>query len=295
MSDLYPFKPHYLNINGNRCHYVDEGQGEAILMIHGNPTWSFYYRELIKAFSDRYRVIAPDHIGCGLSDKPGDDQYDYTLATRLSDLDHFISHNSLERITLVVHDWGGMIGMAWATQNPDRISRIVLLNTAAFPKPNGKDFHTTLRLARSRWFGALLVRGLNAFVRGAIRFSVTRKPMPPEIAACYLEPYSSWADRIAIHRFVQDIPLRSGDQAFEILTNTAASLKCLSDKPMLICWGMRDFIFDHHFLDEWTTRFPNVDVHRFEDCGHYILEDAGGEVISLIERFLQSYPLEVCQ
>ncbi|MGA1868762.1 MAG: alpha/beta fold hydrolase [bacterium] len=294
MNALYPFKPHYLTIDNNKYHYVDEGHGEPILMIHGNPTWSFYYRELIKAFSDRYRMIAPDHIGCGRSDKPDDHHYDYTLAQRLSDLDYFISHMGLERITLVVHDWGGMIGIAWATQHPEKISRLVVFNTAAFPKPDAKRFPATLMLARSPWLGSFFVRGVNAFVRGANHFCVSRRPLSPEIASGYLEPYKSWADRIAIHRFVQDIPLRSQDRSFEILSRTAGMLTCLADKPMLICWGMRDFVFDHNFLDEWMTRFPNVDVHRFKDCGHYILEDAGDEVISLMERFLLAHPLEVC-
>ena len=291
-SPLYPFKSNHIKLNGIRYHYVDEGQGEAVLMIHGNPTWSFYYRELIKALSPHYRVIAPDHIGCGLSDKPDDDHYDYTLKSRVSDLDNLISNIGLEKITLIVHDWGGMIGMAWATKHPSKIARIVVLNTSAFPLPKKKSFPFTLSLARTPLIGSFLIRGLNAFVVGANHFCVTRKKMPPAIADGYCKPYTSWANRIAVHRFVEDIPLYPNDRAYPILQETAGSLKYLSKKPMLICWGMQDFVFDHHFLDEWIDRFPHAKVYRFADCGHYILEDASDEIIPIILKFLKSHPQE---
>ncbi len=292
MSDLYPFEPHYLDLGGHRLHYVDEGQGEAVLMVHGNPSWSFYYRNLIKALRTTHRAIAPDHVGCGRSDKPGDDRYEYTLSTRAADLGRLVEHLGLRRITLVVHDWGGMIGMAWAVKNPDLISRVVVLNTGAFHLPSGKAFPPTIALARMPGLGAALVRGGNAFARGAVRFCVTRHPMPPEVAAGYLEPYGTWADRIAIQRFVEDIPLRARDHSYEVVSQTAAALDRLRAKPMLICWGMRDFVFDRHFLAEWERRFPDAQVHRFDDCGHYVLEDAAEEIVALVREFVDAHPVE---
>jgi pimeloyl-ACP methyl ester carboxylesterase len=231
-------------------------------------------------------VIAPDHIGCGRSDKPGDGAYDYTLASRVADLGALVDALGLSDITLVVHDWGGMIGMAWATQHADRIRKLVVMNTAAFPLPAAKALPASLALARTPGIGALLVRGANAFCRGAIRYCVTRRPMPRAVAAGYLEPYDSWAHRIAVHRFVQDIPLEPADRAYPTVRSTADALERLADKPMLICWGLQDFVFDRHFLDEWVHRFPSAEVHAFEDCGHYVLEDAADEIVPLVRAFI---------
>ncbi len=292
MSALFPFTPHYLDIDGQRMHYVDEGEGEVVLMLHGNPSWSFLYRDLIRELKPDHRAVAPDHIGCGRSDKPDDGAYEYTLASRVADLSRLVEELDLRNITLVVHDWGGMIGMAWATEHADRVARLVVLNTAAFPLPPGKRFPAALALARVPGLGALLVMGANAFSRGAVRRCVTRRPMSDEVAAGYLEPYDSWAHRIAIHRFVQDIPLRPGDRAYEILQRTADELDRLVDIPLLICWGEMDFVFDGYFLDEWKRRFPAADVHRFPDCGHYVLEDAGEAIVPLVRRFLEAHPLE---
>ena len=291
-TTLYPFESHYLDRNGLRYHYVDEGEGENVLMVHGNPTWSFYWRELIKSLRPRYRVVAPDHIGCGRSDKPADDTYDYTMQSRVDDLSALVDELQMEEITLVVHDWGGAIGMAWAVAHPELVSRIVVLNTAAFHLPGGKGFPSTLALARTPVLGDLLVRGANAFVRGANRFCVTRRPMAKDVAAGYLEPYKNWRDRVAVHRFVQDIPLREGDPAFRLISDTQESLPTLRDRPMMIGWGMKDFVFDHHFLEEWERRFPDAEVHRFDDCGHYILEDATDEIVGLVDRFLDRHPLQ---
>lgn len=292
MNALYPFAPNYLDIDGQGMHYVDEGEGDVVLMLHGNPSWSFLYRDLIAELKSDHRVVAPDHIGCGRSDKPGDGAYDYTLASRVSDVSRLVEDLDLRDITLVVHDWGGMIGMAWATRNAERVARLVVLNTAAFPLPTDKRFPAALTLARVPGLGALLVRGANAFSRGAVRRCVTRKPMSDEVAAGYLEPYDSWAHRIAVHRFVQDIPLGTGDPAYEVVQRTADELDRLADIPLMICWGMKDFVFDPHFLAEWERRFPSAEVHRFPDCGHYVLEDAGEEIVPLVRQFLEAHPLE---
>jgi len=174
----YPFQSHFMDIGGHSLHYVDEGRGAPILMLHGNPTWSFYYRHLIKTFSHEYRTIAPDHIGCGLSDKPPSEVYPYTLDQRVSDLETFLSALDLkEKITLVVHDWGGMIGMAWAVNNVHRIARIVVLNTAAFFPPGGKSLPIRLRIIRNAaFFSKPAVLGLNLFARGALWMAV-EKPL----------------------------------------------------------------------------------------------------------------------
>jgi haloalkane dehalogenase len=275
----------YLIRGGLRLHFVDQGSGLPVVMVHGNPTWSIYYRKLVEALSGFRRVLVPDHIGMGLSDKPGDGQYDYTLKSRVDDLELLLEREiPAGPVDLVVHDWGGMIGMGWAVRHPERVRRIVVLNTAAFFPPPSKPLPGTLRLTRTI-LGSLLVRGLNAFALGATYFCV-KKPMSQELRAAYTAPYGNWRDRIAVLRFVQDIPTRPGDAAWDQVQATQDGLSKLAGKPMLVCWGGKDFVFDGDFLAEWRRRFPKADVHLFEEAGHYVLEDAADKVIPLVKKFL---------
>jgi len=284
--ELYPFEDHFLDLDGLDYHYLDEGSGDPVVAVHGNPTWSFYYRDLVRELRDSYRVVVPDHIGCGLSDKPGDDVYDYTLNRRIEDFSRLMDELGLDDINLVVHDWGGMISLGWAVRNPERIKRLVILNTAAFHLPKSKSFPWQLWLVRDTPLGPLMVRGLNLFARGASHLACTRKKLTKAVRDAYCAPYDSWADRIATLRFVQDIPLRPGEPAYDIVSDTAARLDVFRDRPVLVCWGDKDFVFDHHFLADWQQILPEADVHRFADCGHYILEDASEEIIPLIRQFL---------
>lgn len=290
--ELYPFEGSFFDRGeGVRMHYLDEGQGDPVVMVHGNPTWSFYYRRLVLALRDRHRCIVPDHVGMGMSDKPGDDRYAYTLEQRVDDLEALLEDRGVDRdVTLVVHDWGGMIGMAWAARHPERVARLVILNTAAFPLPADKPFPWPLWLTRTP-VGAVLVRRFNAFSAVASRVCVTRAPLPEDVRRAYTAPYDSWDDRIATLRFVQDIPLRRGDRGWHILEATARKLPSLAHLPALICWGDQDFVFDLAFLREWRKYLPDAEVVRFPDAGHYVLEDAADEVIELVERFLADHPL----
>ncbi len=234
----------------------------------------------------------PDHVGCGRSDKPGDDRYAYTLESRVDDLERLLDHLDLDRkITLVVHDWGGMIGLACAVRHPERIARLVVLNTGAFPLPRSKPFPWPLRICRDSssapgWSGA---RTPSAAI--AARVGCKRNPMRRDVRDAYVAPYDSWDHRIAILRFVQDIPLGPRDRAWEPgrrprPTAWICSGRCRCDR---LGFGMKDFVFDRHFLDEWTRRFPAAEVHRFADAGHYVLEDAADELIPLIRSFLERH------
>jgi haloalkane dehalogenase len=289
-EQLYPFEQHWLDVDGLKLHYLDEGQGEVVVAVHGNPTWSFYYRDLVKDLRIDHRVVVPDHMGCGLSDKPGDDRYEYTLERRIDDFGCLMDELELSEINLVVHDWGGMIGVAWAVRHPERIKRLVILNTAAFHLPKSKPLPWQLWMVRDTPIGPLMVRGLNAFSRGAASVAVTKKKLSKEIRDAYCAPYDSWGDRIATLRFVQDIPLKPGDRGYDIVSDTEARLDVFRDQPVLVCWGDKDFVFDHHFLEEWQRHYPHAEVHRFPDCGHYILEDASEEVIPLIRTFIDTTP-----
>ncbi|MCA9544493.1 MAG: alpha/beta fold hydrolase [Myxococcales bacterium] len=284
---LYPFAEHWLDVDGLRLHYVDEGQGRPVVFVHGNPTWSFYWREAIKALQGTRRCVALDHIGCGKSDKPGDDRYTYTLQRRVEDLGRLIDHLGLDQVDLVAHDWGGMIATSWATQHPQRVGRLALLNTGAFTNPKGQKLPGTLRLARDSKLGALLVRGFNAFSAGATRLAVTQ-PLPKNVRQGLTAPYDSWADRIATLRFVQDIPLGPEDPAYAVVAACEQALAdgVLADKPTLLLWGMKDFVFDKAFLDRFLALMPHATAHRFEDAGHYVIEDARDRVLPLLVEFL---------
>ncbi len=286
---LFPFERNYFDRgDGVRMHYVDEGQGPPVVCVHGNPTWSFYYRNVVTALMADHRVIAPDHVGMGLSDKPGGDRYGYTLKDRVDDFENFINFMDLTKpLALVVHDWGGMIALAWAVRHPSRVAKLVILNTAAFPLPEDKKFPWALALTRTP-VGSLLVRGLNAFSWTATRVAMTHNAMPAEVRRAYTAPYDSWANRIATLRFVQDIPLRLGAPGFDIIQETAANLHKLAAVPMLIGWGGRDFVFDDAFLRVWQRNFPTAEVLYFADAGHYVLEDAALELIPRIAAFIRN-------
>ncbi|WP_297953546.1 alpha/beta fold hydrolase [uncultured Desulfobulbus sp.] len=276
----FPFTPRFLEVDGHRLAYLDEGSGPPVVMVHGNPSWSYLYRNLVTALCDRYRCIVPDHLGCGFSDKP--QHHPYRLGNHLDNLDHLLAALVPDGpVRLIVHDWGGAIGMGWAGRHPERVAGAVVLNTAAFPSPR-----LPLRIAVCRWplLGALVVRGLNGFARAAVYMAVTRR-MRPGVAAGFLAPYDSWRHRVALHRFVQDIPMGPAHPSWSTLVEIERSLATITC-PLLLCWGGRDFCFDRSFYDEWQRRFPAAEAHFFPEAGHYVLEDALAEVLPPIERFL---------
>jgi len=277
----YPFQPRYLDIDGHRLAYLDEGSGPVVVMVHGNPSWSYLYRNLVSGLRDRYRCIVPDHLGCGFSAKPQD--YPYRLRNHIDNLERLLEHLGIERCVLVVHDWGGAIGMGWAGRYPERVTGVVVLNTAAF-----RSQRIPLRIAVCRWplLGPLLVRGLNGFARAATFMAVTR-PMRPEIAKGFLAPYDSWRHRIAVLRFVQDIPMDEEHPSWSTLLAVEASLDRLRQCPLLLCWGGRDFCFNDTFYQEWRYRFPLAEAHYFATANHYVLEDALAEIQPLIVNFLR--------
>ena len=292
VSELYPFDGHFFPRSAGRMSYLDEGSGDPVVMVHGNPTWSFYYRNLILALRDSHRCVAPDHIGCGLSDKPPVTAYDYALKSRVDDLEALLDHLDVkENITLVVQDWGGMIGMAYAARHPERIKRIVATNTGAFPLPKSKPFPWSLWLGRNTRFGAWLILKRNAFCRIAAKWCVTRRALPAEVREMYLKPYDTPEHRVAVLKFVQTIPLSERDPGYDIVSDTALSLSKFAKVPTLLLWGMRDFVFDRHFLADWQRYFPHAETHTWPDCGHYLLEDAGEEAIPMIREFLTKHPI----
>lgn len=289
--ELYPFESHYISLGPHRLHYLDEGAGEPLLFVHGNPTWSFYWRNLILGLRDQYRCIAVDHIGCGLSDKPQD--YNYTLQQRIEDLCEVVTRLELTGITLLAHDWGGAIGLGTVLRLHERFSRIVLFNTGAFPPP-----FVPLRIAACRLplVGTIAVRGLNAFARGALTMAVEKpERMTADVRAGLLAPYDSWAHRIAVDRFVKDIPLSSRHPTWQVLEQLEAGLASLANQPIQLIWGMKDWCFRPSCLERFEQYWPHASVQRLDDCGHYVVEDAHEQIVPLVKHFLDQYPLAELQ
>lgn len=278
----------HAQVGGHAMAYVDEGSGPVVLLVHGNPTWSFYYRSLLAALPPLgLRAIAPDHIGMGRSDKPAAADYPHTLARRVADLGEFIDGLALTGpLSLVVHDWGGAIALAWAVDHVDRLDKLVVLNTGAFPIPPGKALPWSLRAARLPVVGDLAVTRLNAFSRGALVLGSGRRRLPAEARAGLLAPYDTPAHRVGVSQFVRDIPLGPGDPAYPVLARTEQRLPLLRDVPTLVCWGMKDPVFDATVLDHLLSLLPAAEVHRFADAGHYVLEDAAERIVPLASRFL---------
>ncbi|HWU70877.1 MAG TPA: alpha/beta fold hydrolase [Pseudoxanthomonas sp.] len=290
----YPFQSQRFEVRpGLSMSYLDEGprDGEVVVMLHGNPSWSYYWRNLVSGLSDRYRCIVPDHIGMGLSDKPDDSRYDYTLQSRVDDVAALLEHLGITGpVTLAVHDWGGMIGFGWALSHAAQVKRLVITNTGAFPLPATKKMPWQIALGRDWKLGAFAIRAFNAFSGGASYLGVEKK-MPADVRRAYVAPYDSWANRISTVRFMQDIPLAPGDKAWPLVEAAGKRLHEFADRPAFLGWGLKDFVFDRHFLDGFRAALPNAEVQAFDDAGHYVLEDKADVLVPAIRRFLDTHPL----
>lgn len=282
LKEEYPFSPNRIHLkNGHELSYVDEGSGPVVVMVHGNPTWSFYYRNVIKSLSPNFRVIVPDHLGCGLSDKPQD--YDYTLKNHIDNLEELLDSLDVKEFSLVVHDWGGAIGMGLATRMPEKVKRSVILNTAAF---TDSFIPKTIGLCKNTMFGEWMVRTFNAFAWPAT-FMAVEKPLSKNVKSGYLLPYNNYKNRIATARFVKDIPMDDKHPTWNVLKDIENKLPSLKF-PKLLLWGEKDFCFNMHFNKRWTEIYPEAINKTYPLAGHYILEDEKDKVNTEILNFLRA-------
>jgi len=283
----YPWEGELLSRPAGRLHYLDVGEGEPVLLVHGNPSWSFYWRRLVRDLSSDHRCIVPDHIGMGLSDKPSDAEYRYTLDSRIDDLEALLDELGITSgLTLIAHDWGGMIGLGLSERRRGLVKRMVLMNTAGFALPKGSALPWQLFLVRRLPF-AVPVRGFNAFAKGA-SYTCVSKPMSKLVRDAYVAPYDSWAHRIAVHRFVQDIPLSPKDPAWNTVHKVSEALPELAQAPTMVVWGRKDFVFDDDFLNEWRRRLPDAEYLIFDEAGHYVLEDEHAVIVPAIRQFMSA-------
>ena len=208
----------------------------------------------------------------------------------MDDLGALLSHLGISgSITLAVHDWGGMIGFGWALSHAAQVKRLVVTNTAAFPLPQAKPMPWQIALGRDWKFGALIIRAFNAFSSGASYLGVERR-MPADVRRAYVSPYNNWKNRISTVRFMQDIPLGPQDKAWPLLEEAGRRLPEFADRPAFLGWGLKDFVFDKHFLAGFRAALPNAEVHAYDDAGHYVLEDKHELLVPLIRDFLQRNP-----
>ncbi|MBF0297679.1 MAG: alpha/beta fold hydrolase [Oligoflexia bacterium] len=300
LSQHYPFKSNYYvhPTTKYRLHYLDEAHNpdvdhppkKTVVLLHGNPTWSFFYRNLILVLKVAgFRVIVPDHLGMGLSDKPND-YSQYNLKNHIENLQLLLcEHLKLKKFSLIVHDWGGAIGMGLmvrANIGGDLVEKVVIMNTAAF---TSKNIPYRIALLKLPFLGKILSRGFNLFALAAT-IMTTKKPLSKEIKSLYLYPYDSYNNRIAIDAFVKDIPLHKFHHTFFELKNIEKRLTSpeLKKIPKLILWGERDFCFNLKFLKRWREIYPDARVKTYKNADHYLLEDEGEDIAKEINNFLNS-------
>ncbi|MGA1115537.1 MAG: alpha/beta fold hydrolase [Opitutales bacterium] len=266
--------------------YLDEGKGTdpPTLFLHGNPTWSFFYRKMISKLSEKHRCLVPDHIGCGLSDKPSSHDFRYQLKDHAENILQLLDSLNINEINLVVHDWGGAIGLTAFASCPERVRKIVLLNTASFLS---QDVPKRILFCRLPVIGQFFVRALNGFALPAT-WIASASGLIQTVKNGFLYPYNNWKNRVAIWNFVKDIPFEKNHPSRSTLQQTEDLLGSFSSTPVLACWGMKDFCFHGGFLNRWQKFWPHMEVHRFPDAGHYILEDDLEGVMVKVEPFLEN-------
>ena len=279
---LYPFEDRFLDVDGARVHYVDEGEGRPLLLLHGNPTWSFLYREIITGLRNRFRCLAPDYPGFGLSSAPSG--YGFTPAEHARLLERFVLELDLSDLTMMTQDWGGPIGFAVAGRHPERFAAFVIGNTWAWPMTynRGARFFSAFMGGA---VGGVLITRFNFFVERIIPSGVRRRKLPPEVMDAYRGPFPTPESRRPVHVFPREI-IRSTP----FLSEVEAGLDRLRDSPALIVWPDRDVAFRETERRRWEELFPQHRTVALRGAGHYIQEDAPEEIVAAIRGWSEGAP-----
>ncbi len=276
----YPFESNYLELDGGRMHYIDEGEGEPIVMVHGNPSWSFLYRHMIKGLSKKFRCIAPDHLGFGLSDKPY--ELSYLPEGHAKNIETLIERLELKNVTLVGQDWGGPTGFSYAANNPENVKSLIVLNTWMW-SVKGDLYYEAFSRFMGGAIGRFLIKRYNYFVNGVMKIaSGDKSKLNEHVHNHYRKPLEKPEDRKACWAMPKRIVGSS-----EWLDELWSQREKIKDKPALILWGMKDIAFREKELKKWSDLFTNREVVKFEDAGHFLQEEKGGELVPYIEEFLE--------
>lgn len=277
---LFPYRQQRIDVDGHDLAYVDEGQGPPLLMLHGNPTWSFVYRDVIAGLRDRFRCIAPDLPGFGFSTPAPD--YGFRPAEHSRVIEHFVDALDLRDITLMVHDWGGPIGLGVAGRQPDRFDGLILANTFAWPVNGDLHFELFSRFMGGP-IGKLLILRANAFVNLLVPAGTCRTRPAPEVMSAYRGPLAKRPDRLPTYVFPREI-LASRDY----LADVEHGLGALRDLPALILWGDRDIAFRDKERQRFEDLFPSHRTVVLEGAGHFIQEDASPEIVEAVNAWLDA-------
>ncbi|MCF8277025.1 MAG: alpha/beta fold hydrolase [Flavobacteriales bacterium] len=274
----YPFDNRYIQLNAGKMHYIDEGEGDAILFVHGTPAWSFLYREHIRSLSTNYRCIAIDHIGFGLSEKP--DDFDGTPQSHSQNLTEFIEKLDLKNITLVVHDFGGPIGLSSAIKHHHRIKQLIMFNTWLWETKNNPEAQKVDKILNSA-IGKFLYLRLNLSPKLLLKQGFSDKnKLTKKIHNQYIKPFPDKTSRVSLLNLGKSL-VGSSDWYQE----QWEKLDALADKPWLILWGTKDGFITPQYLQKWKKRLPAAVVKEYE-CGHFVQEEKPSETIEEIDRFM---------
>jgi pimeloyl-ACP methyl ester carboxylesterase len=287
----WPHAPRWFETPDGRMHFVDIGprDGRPIVLVHGNPSWGYLFRHFIPPLiAAGHRVIVPDHLGFGRSDKPTAaslcrvERHAARLASLLDSLD-------LRDVTVVPHDWGGPIALAWAAQYPQRVSRLALLNTFVHRPPAPVSLPLPLRLFRTPGAGELLVKGLHAIVRGFLLGGGVRRPdrLTPVVRRAYLAPHRTWGARTAILALAREFPAGPDGRVARFQGDVHRELGALASRPVFIAWAGEDVVLGEDVLQRWRQDFPRAEVLRLPEAGHFLQEDAHEQLVPALLRFLQ--------
>ncbi len=263
-------------------HYVDEGSGPVVICVHGNPTWSFYYRDLIKKLSPNFRVIALDHIGCGLSEHPKNKHF--KAKERARHLELLIKHLGLTSYSFVMHDWGGSIATFAAISNIDAVEKLIYFNTTLTETETLPWF---IKLSTPAFPGKFITKFTKTFLRLATEVGVCKK-LPKKVKQGYMYPYRTISDRTAIWDFVQDIPFNTDHPTYLGMMDISRALPALNKKPIQIIWGLKDPCFHPEMLTHLMRLFPNANVVELPNASHLVLEDETELITEKIESFLKA-------
>jgi haloalkane dehalogenase len=288
----FPFAPHYHTIsaiNNFQMHYVDEGDGEPLVLLHGDPTWGYLYRKFIPPLSQQWRCIVPDQMGMGKSGVPKE-PFPYRLEHHISNLEALLLYLDLRDITLVLHDWGGPVGVGFATRHPERIKRLVLLNTWAFATWPGGPFPRLLEIIRSER-GEKFVLERNGYVEPALLGTTYhRENLTKEIIRAYLAPFPAPETRLALLCWSRDIPVNESDYSYAEMQRIEQNLSLFNATPVLLAWGLRDPVLSPEILHKWQQIYPQATLCRFEEASHFLQEDAPEQIVGCIVDFLKANP-----
>lgn len=286
---LFPFAPNYYSHQGLDMHYVDEGSGEPVVMVHGDPTWGFLYRNFISPLSQHYRCIVPDQMGMGKSAIPQEKSL-YRLEQHRANLEALLLHLNVYNSTLVLHDWGGPVGLGFATRHPERIKRLVLMNTWAFAPWPGGPLPRMLELIRSERGEAFVLKKNGYLEPALLGTTYHQEKLTTTIMEAYRAPFPTPEARLAMLCWSRDIPVQETDVSYAEMKQIERGLPQFSEIPILLVWGMQDPVLSTTVLSRWQQLYPHATTYELEDASHFLQEDAPERIVQWIETFMKANP-----